>query len=129
MTKLPIALSNLLVLVTLCILWVVLSPGGFELGKYKVEAENIRFTPASASYLQHDYVDLDSAQAHGKQFKDKTYPRRYNFNFDENEPVEGPKSIFIPSASDEAVVLFNGCLLYTSPSPRDLSTSRMPSSA
>ena len=23
----------------------------------------------------------------------------------------------------------NGCLLYTSPSPRDLSTSRMPSSA
>ena len=27
------------------------------------------------------------------------------------------------------VVLFTGCLLYTSPSPRDLSTSRMPSSA
>eukprot|EP00831_Metopus_contortus_P037058 TRINITY_DN29232_c0_g1_i6.p1 TRINITY_DN29232_c0_g1~~TRINITY_DN29232_c0_g1_i6.p1 ORF type:complete len:186 (-),score=10.95 TRINITY_DN29232_c0_g1_i6:92-649(-) len=26
-------------------------------------------------------------------------------------------------------VLFNSCLLYTSPSPRDLSTSRMPSSA
>ena len=24
---------------------------------------------------------------------------------------------------------FDGCLLYTSPSPRDLSTSRMPSSA
>ena len=27
------------------------------------------------------------------------------------------------------VILFSGCLLYTSPSPRDLSTSRMPSSA
>ena len=26
-------------------------------------------------------------------------------------------------------IYFNGCLLYTSPSPRDLSTSRMPSSA
>ena len=26
-------------------------------------------------------------------------------------------------------VLLEGCLLYTSPSPRDLSTSRMPSSA
>jgi len=26
-------------------------------------------------------------------------------------------------------VLYNNCLLYTSPSPRDLSTSRMPSSA
>ena len=29
----------------------------------------------------------------------------------------------------EKLVKFNGCLLYTSPSPRDLSTSRMPSSA
>ena len=29
----------------------------------------------------------------------------------------------------EGSVLFEGCLLYTSPSPRDLSTSRMPSSA
>ena len=27
------------------------------------------------------------------------------------------------------VALIGGCLLYTSPSPRDLSTSRMPSSA
>ena len=26
-------------------------------------------------------------------------------------------------------ILYIGCLLYTSPSPRDLSTSRMPSSA
>ena len=31
-------------------------------------------------------------------------------------------------ASDSGNLL-NGCLLYTSPSPRDLSTSRMPSSA
>ena len=29
----------------------------------------------------------------------------------------------------EGNVLFSDCLLYTSPSPRDLSTSRMPSSA
>ena len=28
-----------------------------------------------------------------------------------------------------SVAVFNTCLLYTSPSPRDLSTSRMPSSA
>ena len=28
-----------------------------------------------------------------------------------------------------AAVMFEACLLYTSPSPRDLSTSRMPSSA
>ena len=29
----------------------------------------------------------------------------------------------------EQIERYNGCLLYTSPSPRDLSTSRMPSSA
>ena len=30
---------------------------------------------------------------------------------------------------DQNVVLCDGCLLYTSPSPRDMSASRMPSSA
>ena len=42
----------------------------------------------------------------------------------------------IPSGSSDLVYRFNAdannnycCLLYTSPSPRDLSTSRMPSSA
>ena len=34
-----------------------------------------------------------------------------------------------PRARRSQVHLFVGCLLYTSPSPRDLSTSRMPSSA
>ena len=33
------------------------------------------------------------------------------------------------SRPDEVRALFEHCLLYTSPSPRDLSTSRMPSSA
>ena len=33
------------------------------------------------------------------------------------------------SVLDALQGLFRGCLLYTSPSPRDLSTSRMPSSA
>ena len=32
-------------------------------------------------------------------------------------------------AEDTSSVTLSGCLLYTSPSPRDLSTSRMPSSA
>ena len=34
-----------------------------------------------------------------------------------------------PSSSQVSPLLTKGCLLYTSPSPRDLSTSRMPSSA
>ena len=36
----------------------------------------------------------------------------------------------MPAAVDnDSIYLLYGCLLYTSPSPRDLSTSRMPSSA
>ena len=35
----------------------------------------------------------------------------------------------VTDSEEEVVVKKNGCLLYTSPSPRDLSTSRMPSSA
>ena len=40
--------------------------------------------------------------------------------------------LYLEKATEEGTVtsaLFNTCLLYTSPSPRDLSTSRMPSSA
>ena len=43
-----------------------------------------------------------------------------------NQPKWGRKKIYIAiSANAESII----CLLYTSPSPRDLSTSRMPSSA
>ena len=52
---------------------------------------------------------------------------------EELELFEGvPESLsLLQSAGMELFVVTNqsGCLLYTSPSPRDLSTSRMPSSA
>jgi len=44
----------------------------------------------------------------------------------EQGPEEGSGSL---TAGDAAILRFLACLLYTSPSPRDLSTSRMPSSA
>ena len=37
------------------------------------------------------------------------------------------KTVALPA--DSTLVVIGNCLLYTSPSPRDLSTSRMPSSA
>ena len=42
--------------------------------------------------------------------------------------TEGDKEAFAKAGKELAVLAIN-CLLYTSPSPRDLSTSRMPSSA
>ena len=43
--------------------------------------------------------------------------------------VEGQKIIMKPKSDDKTLVSFWGCLLYTSPSPRDVEESRMPSSA
>ena len=43
--------------------------------------------------------------------------------------VLGVINQFLKTYPDGGVIYFDTCLLYTSPSPRDLSTSRMPSSA
>ena len=40
-----------------------------------------------------------------------------------------PRRVFLKEVNEHIVETIEGCLLYTSPSPRDLSTSRMPSSA
>ena len=45
------------------------------------------------------------------------------------EGVGGTAENFVKLMNDQAQALGMNCLLYTSPSPRDLSTSRMPSSA
>ena len=50
------------------------------------------------------------------------------FDADINIIIEGFAHKFLEFGSD-INQLFGPCLLYTSPSPRDLSTSRMPSSA
>ena len=57
-------------------------------------------------------------------------------SWDEFRPSIGPKQVMDLEGSAGGVILVHGrnaavkdCLLYTSPSPRDLSTSRMPSSA
>ena len=56
------------------------------------------------------------------QFIDRTFARNKTFFDDE---IVAHVSMAHPTSNG----LMNACLLYTSPSPRDLSTSRMPSSA
>ena len=46
-----------------------------------------------------------------------------HFRRDEDIPL------VVPEVNPHAIAEYTNCLLYTSPSPRDLSTSRMPSSA
>ena len=45
------------------------------------------------------------------------------------EIVDKQNDLITLEALNDAVKKYMSCLLYTSPSPRDLSTSRMPSSA
>jgi len=101
-------LTNTLVVAFLLLLCVGLSPGRFEMGKYRIDPDTIRFTQSTASYLQNDYVDDDMVRPYADQFRDDYHPRRYNFNFDEKDPVIGAKSMFVPSTSENAVALFNG---------------------
>ena len=51
--------------------------------------------------------------------------RLNEITFTDAKPIEGYGPGFFRIGGE----VFQGCLLYTSPSPRDLSTARMPSSA
>ena len=59
------------------------------------------------------------------------FPSRRNYTFGRDRTIDAKKQDF-PRDYKSCCLLFKhlkSCLLYTSPSPRDLSTSRMPSSA
>ena len=51
------------------------------------------------------------------------------FNFNNMEQLQAIVKAAVETKSPVILQVSKGCLLYTSPSPRDLSTSRMPSSA
>ena len=73
-------------------------------------------------------TDVGSAKTQVVRLADEYLPDHVRFVG--SHPVAGSERTGVASASPD---LFRGavciCLLYTSPSPRDLSTSRMPSSA
>ena len=75
---------------------------------------------------QRDYSPRRVAEVAGK----RTMPKIFLVDDDEN--ILTSVSMFLENEGYEVRKFHDGvtaCLLYTSPSPRDLSTSRMPSSA
>ena len=70
-------------------------------------------------------TDAEQAQKEAKAMWDKKVEKEY---FEDINLVDTYDK-FKPQLAHDYSKLNEGCLLYTSPSPRDLSTSRMPSSA
>ena len=63
---------------------------------------------------------------HGKNLmRNKDFNLKYVYDIDKNLTKKYSKILKAESVDNPNII----CLLYTSPSPRDLSTSRMPSSA
>ena len=75
-------------------------------------------------YNWSDYI----AEGTLKKFEEETGIKVNYDVFDSNEVLEA-KLLAGSTGYDVVVPSSSFCLLYTSPSPRDLSTSRMPSSA
>ena len=82
----------------------------------------------SISFNQNDYIashrDRTRAVTPVNEFK---YPDEYKILGDWSE--SGKPTYLLPKANTPDYILYNICLLYTSPSPRDRTRSRMPSSA
>ena len=85
---------------------------------YKILREKINVLQQIISYVNHFYFDTVDME--------KILDGSFHGLMEELDP----HSTYIPAKEQENInEIFKGCLLYTSPSPRDLSTSRMPSSA
>ena len=72
-----------------------------------------------------DVMFLTGTDEHGQKIEDKAKAAGKTPKEFLDEIVEGPRGIL----DLWKLMNISNCLLYTSPSPRDLSTSRMPSSA
>ena len=80
-----------------------LSPPEFGLGKYKIPAGEVSFRktdvqlPSTRFYIEQAEGDMN------EQFYSRTTgARRFHFQFDEADLVDGPKTIYIPSTGGSA---------------------------
>ena len=77
-------------------------------------------------------IQLSGLQNNDLIYKDSGIEQTWNFAHPNNKKVTGPLDKFkrmIKGDSYQMMINHLSCLLYTSPSPRDVNRSRMPSSA
>ena len=103
-----------------------LSNASQELLKLENTLYQLRFIKSLSSKI------LKKKKQYPSEIKRRHLLRCYNlYKFDDlyTAPIFGYKNAEEYYAKNQAIQWLGDCLLYTSPSPRDLSTSRMPSSA
>ena len=105
---------------------------GLQVNKQKVAVSRKPLSRLSVGRDNVVTLQIESQQPHSVQIKDK-YPQQFAVS---TEMLEAKLPSAINSQSELQYTIsphsrgeHECCLLYTSPSPRDLSTSRMPSSA
>ena len=83
---------------------------------YKIEELELNVEKQKSKFLRREYLYQEGAVSKEDY---ESYKNNYNISSAKLNDAKAEKSFY----------LIKACLLYTSPSPRDLSTSRMPSSA
>ena len=92
---------------------IALVTGGFD----PIHSGHIQYLKAAATYADYLIVGVNS---------DEWLTRKKGRPF---MPIEERVAILNELLVVDEVITFNDCLLYTSPSPRDVEETRMPSSA
>ena len=91
----------------------LLTPQTYLLSPYKVSPKEVRVLPGHKDTLPYRLVAMPSDVTMNAQFRPRqTAPRQFHFQFEENWPVSGPRSLFIPSTGSETRVYFGGTPIF-----------------
>ena len=94
----------------LCVL--LLTPQTYLLAPYKLSPKDVLVLPSAYHTLPYRLASVPSDVSMNEQFRPRqSQPRHFHFGFDEDWPVEGPRTIFIPSTSSETRIHINGAPL------------------
>ena len=100
--------------------------GDYSTSSMDAAIVNLDFEKVNSSVIfnESETIKTVSAEVFTDDINERNEWFNMNISVEDNGGVES-----IVNTSKYGVYINNVCLLYTSPSPRDLSTSRMPSSA
>ena len=100
-----------------------------EVGRFdSIEWEIVQSTDDTSSFSAVIFIKDEPPTSLPLTFMDTTFPASATFH---STVISSTLTVVIPAQLNGLIIVCQGggCLLYTSPSPRDATLSRMPSSA